>query len=415
MRKTNKVIYAIAIAAAITMIAFNIADAESVLIGGFGGTSSTAIQSPLMTSISVSLTSPEVPAVPTQGFSQIDNPLWGSTALDVAAPTIAGGDDLSNLAIRQGGTIPAWTLVLQVTNNGTADLLLDKIHFLTKKDANNAGPPSGTLTYTSGDLSDATGANTTFSIPNGSNIPFDIALDGFLTDTTLAPGESATFTWAHDAPQNPAGNTSLRVDNFAISGAFANQIVLSANTVATNAAPGTLVGSLLGPAGADAFVLTNAPAGGSNADNGKFQITDGTNLRTRVWMSQYSNEIAISAVSSGVALVTNSLDVVVTAATSVVFRVSAEVSSFAADGDVIGTMTVDNDAGATFSIISGRTDLFTMDGNDNLLVTNAASWRTVGSTNFVTIRATRGALSSDLTIGAEIISGVPEASVFRFR
>jgi len=228
MRKTNKVIYAITIAAAITMIAFHTADADSVLIGGFGGTSSTAIQSPLMTSISVSLTSPEVSGVPTDGYSQIDNVLWGSTALDVEAPTIANGDDPNRKAVIQEGTNPAWTLVLAVTNNANLDLILDKIHFLTKKDFNNQGPPSGTLAYTAGDLSDATGTNTSFSIPNGSNNPFDIALSDFLTDTILAPGESATFTWAHDAPDNPDTGHALRLDNVAISGEL---IPLPAGTV----------------------------------------------------------------------------------------------------------------------------------------------------------------------------------------
>lgn len=217
MRRTNIVIHAITIAAAITLIAFHTVDADSVLIGGFGGTSSAPIQSPLMTSISVSLTSPEVSGVPTDGVSQIDNTLWGTNALDVAAPTIGNGDD-SRKAVIQEATTNAWTLVLAVTNNATSELLLDKIHFLTKKDVNNIGPPSGTLTYIAGDLSDATGTNTSFSIPNSSNIPFDIALSDFLTDTILASGESATFIWAHDAPQDPLGNTALRVDNFAISG-----------------------------------------------------------------------------------------------------------------------------------------------------------------------------------------------------
>jgi hypothetical protein len=191
-------------------------------------------------------------------------------------------------------------------------------------------------------------------------------------------------------------------------------VTLSHNEVPTNAAPGTLVGSLTGPDGTDAFVLTNAPPSGSNADNAKFQITGTTNLSTAVWMSKQTNYVSIAALSNGVSLVTNSFDVIVMPATNLVFRVSAEVSRFADDGDVIGAMVVDQDDGASFSIVGGRSDLFTTDASDNLVVTNSTSWGLVGTTNFVTIRATSAAGSSDLTIGAVVINGIPDATVFRF-
>ena len=49
------------------------------------------------------------------------------------------------------------------------------------------------------------------------------------------------------------------------------------------AVPGTLVGTLSDPSGtATSFVLTNAPAGGSAADNAKFQITNGTNVQLQL-------------------------------------------------------------------------------------------------------------------------------------
>jgi len=222
--------------------------------------------------------------------------------------------------------------------------------------------------------------------------------DSSITDTVLLTGADATFQNALDLAL------------------AATVVTLSHNEVATNAVPGTLVGSLTGgPSGTDAFVLTNAPSGGNDADNAKFQITGTTNLNTAVWMSKQTNYISIAAVSNGLALVTNSLEVIVIPASSLVFRVSAEVSNSANNGDTIGTMTVDNDAGATFSIVGGRTDLFTTDGSDKLLVTNQASWGAVGTTNFVTIRASSSAGSSDLTIGAVVVSGIPDASVFRFR
>jgi hypothetical protein len=90
-------------------------------------------------------------------------------------------------------------------------------------------------------------------------------------------------------------------------------IQLSSTTVVSNAAPATLVGTLSDPSGvATSFVLTNAPAGGSAADNGKFQITEGTNLRTRVEMTQLTNHVSIAGVANGVALVTNSFEITLT-------------------------------------------------------------------------------------------------------
>jgi len=213
-RSIVKPLAAIAAAAALTGGSTH---AAPILLGGFGGTSPTAIQSPAATDVAVTLSSSQVAGVPTDGFSQINLATWGSAALDVAAPTIGNGDDLRR-AVIQEGTNTAWTLQLQVTNNASLDLSLAQFHFISKKDLNNEGPNAGTLAYTAGDLTDGTGASTAFAIPNGTNNTFDIDLSGFLTDTTLAPGESATFTWAHGAPEDPAGNTALRLDNVAISG-----------------------------------------------------------------------------------------------------------------------------------------------------------------------------------------------------
>ena len=90
-------------------------------------------------------------------------------------------------------------------------------------------------------------------------------------------------------------------------------VELSNTTVVSNAAPGTLVGTLSDPSGAaTSFVLTNAPAGGSAADNSKFQITDGTNLLTGVVMTQQVNYVSIAGVSNGIALVTNSFEIALT-------------------------------------------------------------------------------------------------------
>jgi len=148
----------------------------------------------------------------TNSFSQINTPLWGTTDLDVDAATIGNGDDNRNGI---WNAFAALTLTLTVTNNGAQDLVLDSIHFNVRRDAASA-QNLATITYTAGNLSDSTGSNTTTALSGtgGNGTGYDIDLNSFLTDTTLANGESATFTWAS------SGGTSggHRLDNFAISG-----------------------------------------------------------------------------------------------------------------------------------------------------------------------------------------------------
>lgn len=196
----------------------------AVLLGGYhgGNESPNALQSaaPGVSNISVTLARSGLSTDITQGFSQISTAKWGTTTLDVAAPT---GQLPAELAIFQGASTNAGdnTLTMTITNNGTVDLLLNAIHWNVKKDFNNVGPNEQSLTYISGDLADADATGTgNFTLANGTN-GHDVVLSSFLTDTTLAAGESATFRWTHGAAQDPApitGNTSLRMDNFAISG-----------------------------------------------------------------------------------------------------------------------------------------------------------------------------------------------------
>ena len=199
------------------------AHGASVLLGGYYGLneSGAALQSaaPGVSNISVTLARSGVSTDITQGYSQINNANWGNTTLDVAAPTIGNGDDLRN-AIFQGASPNAndQILTLTITNNGTQDLVLDSMHWWLKKDINNQGPNLQSLTYSTGDLADANGTSTgSFALANGI-VGYDIALSSFLTDTTLAASESASFTWTHGAAQDALGNTAIRMDNFAISG-----------------------------------------------------------------------------------------------------------------------------------------------------------------------------------------------------
>ena len=183
----------------------------AVLLGGFDGTNDVAYQSASATDVSVVLTSTTGDITPSGGSFQSNDFTWGGTVLDVLPL------DTGNRQIVQSGTTTPYTLTLVVTNNGSDNVLLDQLHFRVKKDVNNQGPPSATIAYTAGDLGAPT--SNTYAIPNGiTNHTVGLSSLLGLGDTTLGAGESATFTWTTDAPQDPGGNTGMRIDNFAISG-----------------------------------------------------------------------------------------------------------------------------------------------------------------------------------------------------
>jgi len=194
-------------------IAVGTANAAPVLLGGFHGQNETAQQSGTISNVNVTLTSTTGDI--TQGFSQINSTLWGTQALDVAP---ADDNSPAPHAIVQTGTVTPFTLTLSITNNATANLILDSLHFIVKKDVNNQGPQDFTLAYTAGDLGSST--SSIIALPNGIT-GFDVSIGAGglgLSDTTLSNGESATFTWTSGDPQDPDGNTAIRIDNFAISG-----------------------------------------------------------------------------------------------------------------------------------------------------------------------------------------------------
>jgi hypothetical protein len=187
------------------------ANAAIVLLGGFDGANDVALQSPTATDVSVTLSSSTGDITPGSGSFQSNDFTWGGTVLDVLPK------DTNTRQIVQSGTVTPWSLTLTVTNNGSADVLLEDLHFRVKKDINNQGPPSATIAYTAGDLGSP--SSNTYAIPNGiTNHTVDLATLLSLADMTLGAGESATFTWTTDAPQDPDGNTGMRIDNFAISG-----------------------------------------------------------------------------------------------------------------------------------------------------------------------------------------------------
>jgi hypothetical protein len=188
-----------------------------------------------------------------------------------------------------------------------------------------------------------------------------------------------------------------------------SELQLSSTEVASNASPGTVVGNLaVTYTNVDQYVLLEVD------DHDYFDILEGgTNLLTATWMDSASYDISILATNttSGFSTTTN-FTITVTAATPV-FSVAAEVAYPVTDGDVVGTAQTSCSGGA-FSTINGRTDLFYFDGAV-LKATNAASWGGVGTTNYVTIRATAGGQTDDLIVAVEVVNTVTSGTVFRFR
>jgi hypothetical protein len=190
-------------------------------------------------------------------------------------------------------------------------------------------------------------------------------------------------------------------------------IELNDNNVASNAAPGTLVGDL-SMANTNGTFSYSLKASGDYAD---FDIPAGTtNLRTAAWIdsSSYSISIIGTETGGGGLVVTNDFTITVDPATDEIpdFVVSAEVQDGAADGTLVGTaQTIQS--GATFSISAGRDDLFYFDGAD-LKLTNASSWGSIGTTNYVTLQAVVGTGTNELVVAVAVVDIPTNGTIFRF-
>lgn len=186
-------------------------------------------------------------------------------------------------------------------------------------------------------------------------------------------------------------------------------LLLSNTNVASSAPPGSFVGSLsVTSTEVDRYILLET------GDHAYFYIAEGsTNLQTATWMDSDWYDISILATntSSGFSTATN-FTITVTAGAPV-FSVVAEVTHPVTEGVVVGTAQASS-AGAKFSVVNGRTDLFTFDGAE-LKATNAALWDGAGATYYVTVRATDGAATDDLIVAVEVVNTVTRGTVFRFR
>ncbi len=245
---------------------------------------------------------------------------------------------------------------------------------------------------------------------------YSVDLSGTMSLQNLS-GETIEFRFL--LGDDSGSPTRIHVlDNITLSGVITDPAVaLSANTVASNAPPGTLVGnlSMIVTNGAFTYTLTNTVAG---PDSGNFSIASGsTNLRTAVWMNAASNNISIVGTETGGGglVVTNDFTITTVAvAADPIFVVSAEVEFPPADGDIVGVMTTATE-GVTFSFVAGRDDLFTRDANNNLIVTNSGDWGALGTTSHVTLRATNGSGSTDMVVGVVVVNGTPAGTIFMFQ
>lgn len=196
--------------ASLTFAAFATSANAAVLLGGFdgaGGTDPGSYSNPLQDTSAVGNVSVTLSASgggPTgTPFQTASGGTWGTQDFDPDPSQASNGGP----AVARENS---YTLTTVVTNTGSADVTLAGLHWRNKADAAGAAE-SAIFTYASGDLADANGTNDTIFLPGGiNNIDYD--LSDLLTDLTLAPGESATFTWA------VAGTRWTRVDNWAFSG-----------------------------------------------------------------------------------------------------------------------------------------------------------------------------------------------------
>ena len=188
-------------------------------------------------------------------------------------------------------------------------------------------------------------------------------------------------------------------------------------SVASNAAPGTLVGMLsMVNTNSAGFSYTLDPSGGYTY----FAIPTGTtNLRTAAWIDAASYSISIVG-TKGSFSVTNPFTINITpdAADFLAFEVAAEMSAAPVAGtEQVGVLKARDahTSGVGFSITGGRDDLFTISGGTNLMQVATTDPGAVGTINYVEVTATNAVATNALLIAVEVVSGTPEGTLFMFR
>ena len=176
--------------------------------------------------------------------------------------------------------------------------------------------------------------------------------------------------------------------------------------VAANAAPGTLVGnvSMQNTNGTFAFSL-------QGVDAGKFSIASGsTNLRTAVSMSAAANNISIVGTETGGGglVVTNPYVINVTASDYISLKMAAGMDANPTGPSLVANLDARPGSGTSFEVVSGREDLFEIDGTGTNLVQVADSnTGPAGGTHYVELKESNSAVATDAyylieaTVGSE--------------
>jgi hypothetical protein len=193
-------------------------------------------------------------------------------------------------------------------------------------------------------------------------------------------------------------------------------VFLSADTVPSNAPPGTLIGNLSMNNTNGTFSYTLEATG----DYTYFDIaSSSTNLRTAKWIDSASYSISIKGSNSVDGFtVTNDFTVRVDAVDPhIAFTVSATMDATPNGSEVVGILSAAEwpaAGGIGFDIVGGREELFTISGNTNIMQIAGSDPGPSGSTNYLTIRATNSVATSYLQIACTVGSSA-SATVFRFR
>ena len=129
---------------------------------------------------------------------------WGTTAFTPAADTSNGNNVVT--------VVGATNISFYIENTGTQTITLENLHFDARRNT-VAASTQVTFAYTTGDLAGTSGVQELVATTTSTG--YEISLS-FLTDNTLAAGQSATFTFS-----NNAGAERLLIDNLGISGTIA--------------------------------------------------------------------------------------------------------------------------------------------------------------------------------------------------
>ncbi|MBT8044890.1 MAG: hypothetical protein KJO79_08060, partial [Verrucomicrobiae bacterium] len=157
------------------------------------------------------------------------NTVSGTSYTDANQDTAAVGNVTASAAVTSGSTAKSlgWgnyafvfdnsgTVSFTITNTGSSTVTLDRFLFTTYRDNLAGGPPEQvTIAYSAGNLAGSSGVQSLGATQAGS---FDFDLGSILTDASLSPGESATFTFTSVPADLSGANRRIKYDGMQFTG-----------------------------------------------------------------------------------------------------------------------------------------------------------------------------------------------------